>query len=783
MKKNISINISGIIFHIEEDGYETLKKYLDSINRYFSTFEDSSEILADIESRIAEIFLAKLNEEKQVITAEDLSALMATMGSVSDFRAVEDLEENAPKESPSATGPDTKGTGADTGYIYTPSKRLMRDQKRKIIGGVCSGLANYFNIDPLWIRLLFAGLLFAYGFIILVYIVMWIVVPGSYELEEPDSGKKMFRDPQTKVIGGVSGGIAAFLGIDIILVRVLFILLALSGGIGVFLYIILWVSLPEARSLTDKMQMQGEPVTLSNIESNIKKNFNIKEGETESTLTKILLFPFRLIGLILKGLGRIIEPLIDIVRVLIGVLIILTGIAMVFGILITAGVLFGIFASGAFSAPWFHEMNLPLEVFTRAFPGWLVLAGVLAALIPSIFIILLGASAIAKRLVFQGTAGWSLFVLFFVSVAMLAVGVPRIIYAFHEEGEFKVESNYKITGKTAVLKLNDNGSENYNGAKLTLKGYQGGDFKLVQSFEAQGSSRSQAKENAKMVDYTVSFSDSVFTFDRNFRFKENAVFRGQHLDMILYIPYDFPFVMDEDMSRFISQYVDGDYLEGYTWKMSINGLECLNCQSPEDSTQRDLADFNQIEISGKFDLRILRDDQYAVEMNGPEHEKEQYKVHRSGETLIIDFNRNKNFDWDVKGLTLEEMKITITMPSIEKIEAVGLGNIRFDDFTSDDLEIEARGPVKIRGEINAHNLIIKLTGKSEADLSGNTNNLNARIEFASRLRAYNLQAQDAFVEVSGASSAKVNVSGTLEMDEGVASDIDYRGNPQIIRHD
>jgi len=87
MKKNISINISGIIFHIEEDGYENLRKYLDSINKYFSSFEDSSEILADIESRIAELFLSKLSEGKQVITGEDVTALIATMGSVSDFKA------------------------------------------------------------------------------------------------------------------------------------------------------------------------------------------------------------------------------------------------------------------------------------------------------------------------------------------------------------------------------------------------------------------------------------------------------------------------------------------------------------------------------------------------------------------------------------------------------------------------------------------------------------------------------------------------------------------------
>src|SRR5687768_7066008 len=131
MKKNISINISGIIFHIEEDGYENLKKYLDSINKYFSSFEDSSEILADIESRIAEIFLSKLNEEKQVITAEDVNALVATMGSVSDFKAAED-EEQVHTETASGTVED-KQPKAQT---YIQPKQLMRDQKRKILGGV-----------------------------------------------------------------------------------------------------------------------------------------------------------------------------------------------------------------------------------------------------------------------------------------------------------------------------------------------------------------------------------------------------------------------------------------------------------------------------------------------------------------------------------------------------------------------------------------------------------------------------------------------------------------------
>ena len=285
---------------------------------------------------------------------------------------------------------------------------------------------------------------------------------------------------------------------------------------------------------------------------------------------------------------------------------------------------------------------------------------------------------------------------------------------------------------------------------------------------------------------TTVFSDSVFRFDEDFQFREDAVFRGQSLDMVLFIPYDFPFTMDDGMSRFISQYVDGRFQDGYTWKMTRKGLECLSCESDDDDAFSDLEDFDQIEISGKFDLRILQDDNYSVELRGPEEAKKNYRIERTGETLIIDYERGRDFkweDWEVKGLSVDEMEIIITLPSLESIEAQGLGTIRFEEFSGNDLDIEARGPVKIRGEINVQDLDIKLTGKSEADLSGKAHNLNATVEFASRLRAYDLETQDAFVEVNGASSAKVNVQGTLEMEEGVASDVDYRGNPDVVRRD
>jgi phage shock protein PspC (stress-responsive transcriptional regulator) len=785
MKKNISINISGIIFHIEEDGYETLKKYLDSINKYFSTFEDSSEILADIESRIAEIFLSKLNEEKQVITFEDVNSLVATMGSVSDFKAAEDQEQVEQPANNTNSGNEQQTDYSQPKNTYAPSKRLMRDKRRKILGGVCAGLANYFNIDALWIRLIFALLTFVYGVTFFVYIVMWILVPGSDDLDEPIVGKKMYRDPEHKVIGGVAGGIAAYLGIDLIATRVLFVILTIMGGMGLFLYIVLWLILPEAKTLTDKMQMQGEPVTLSNIESTLKKSQS-ESTENETTLTRILLFPFRLIGMFFTALAKVLGPLMEFIRVAIGIFVVIIGASLVFSVVVAGGILFGIFSSSALAVPWMtglDETRVPVDVFLRAFPAWTGVAAFFVSLVPGIFVILLGISVIARRIVINAATGWSLFVIFFISVAMLAVSVPKIIYSFKEDAGYTIENVYKVTGKKAILKINETGMDDYHAIELDLKGHNLSEVRLVEEFKSQGSTRQKAIENARMVDYNVDVQDSVFTFDSNFSFKPDAIFRAQRMNMTLYIPYNLPFTMDEGMSRFIRQYVDRENLDGQTWQMTAEeGLKCISCpQKDKEEEISDISDFNEVEITGKFDLRIVRGDHYKVEMTGSDRSKAKYQVKKKGETLVIDFQGKKDQDWKLKDLRIEEVEITVTMPNLEKIEATGVGNIRIDDFTNQDMDIDLRGPVKFRGDINVHHLTINLSGSAEADISGNANNLDANVEFASRLRAYNLEVQDAFVETSAASSAKVNVKGNLEMEEGVTSEIDYRGNPHVTK--
>jgi len=798
MKKNISINISGIIFHIEEDGYENLRKYLDSINKYFASFEDSSEILADIESRVAEIFLSKLNEGKQVITSDDVTSLIATMGSVSDFKAAEEQEFTQTSGSGSSSG-TSSSSDTSTGKeqkTFTSPRQLLRDERRKILGGVCSGMATYFNVDPIWIRLLFALTAFAYGITIIAYIVMWIVVPGSTDLDEPDTGKKMFRDPERKVIGGVSGGIAAYFGIDLLVVRLLFVIFTIFFGVGFIIYIVLWIALPEAKSLTDRMEMQGEPVTLSNIESNIKKNLNVDPNKEETPLTKLLLLPFRLIGILITVLGKILVPILEVLRVVIGITVILFGLALMFTAVITSGALVGLFSSTAFSWPWVHydELSMPLEVFANSLSGWLILAALIAAIVPTIFIMILGASIIARRFVINTTVGWSMFVLFFVSVAILSVSIPKIVYSFKETGIYKVEETYNLNGKTAVFQINEVGMDDYDPVSLTLKGYNGTGFKLVQSFESRGASKQQAIENAKMVVYNVVVKDSILTFDSNIRFKEDAIFRAQRLNMTLYIPYNYPFVLDESSSRFITQYIDYDDLEGNTWIMTDKGIKCQTCPEDEDEEEESyenddenklgLSDFDELDIRGLFDVHIMAGDEYAVELQGSDDEKRKYNIYRHGQTLVVEYDReNGDFDWNGDFRDVNEIRLNITMPNLERIEAEGYGSIKFDEFTSDNMEIELRGPVNLRGVITAHNLSIDLTGKAEAELSGAVNNLDADLEFASKLQAYNLEAEGATVDVSGASTAKVNVSHSLEMNEGLASDIDFRGDPQIIKRD
>jgi len=188
MKITVSINLGGYSFNIDEDAYAELKRYLKNLELHFAGEESSSEILSDIETRMAELFRAKLTSYKQVINIDDVHQVVSIMGT--------------PEDISDADGPSARDKFSAPGY-----HRMYRDTDHRIIGGVCSGMAAYWDLEP------------------------WIM-------------------------------------------RVIFVVLAISGGLGILVYLILYIVLPEAKTTAQKIEMKGNPVNIHNIKESVKKEFN-----------------------------------------------------------------------------------------------------------------------------------------------------------------------------------------------------------------------------------------------------------------------------------------------------------------------------------------------------------------------------------------------------------------------------------------------------------------------------------------------------------------------------
>ncbi len=273
---------------IEDAAYEILQKYIDSLRRYFINEEGRDEIINDIESRIAELMNDKIKKGQTAITGEDIEEIVTSMGRIEDFEEV-DAAENA------GTYASQEQTTFSTGSKRFQG-RLYRDTSDKFLGGVCSGLANYMNVDPAVVRLLFAIISFGgFGFGFIIYILLWIILPAKNL--EIFVGKRLFRNPDDKMIGGVAGGLSAYFNKSATAIRIIFaapfllnIILSMfnfifdySHGVNipgffmgsltgtfVLAYIILWVVLPEAKSPFEKMEMRGETVDVNRIRQNVK---------------------------------------------------------------------------------------------------------------------------------------------------------------------------------------------------------------------------------------------------------------------------------------------------------------------------------------------------------------------------------------------------------------------------------------------------------------------------------------------------------------------------------
>lgn len=193
MKITLSINLGGYSFNIDEDAYSELKRYLKNLEIHFAGEESSSEILSDIESRMAELFRARLSSFKQVVTIDDVNYAISLLGRPEDIS-------------------DNEGTRAGEKFSSPGYHRMYRDPDKRIIGGVCAGMGAYWSIEP------------------------WII-------------------------------------------RIIFVVLAMMGGLGLLVYLILYIVLPEAKTTAQKIEMKGEPVNIKNIKESVKNEFeNVRKN-------------------------------------------------------------------------------------------------------------------------------------------------------------------------------------------------------------------------------------------------------------------------------------------------------------------------------------------------------------------------------------------------------------------------------------------------------------------------------------------------------------------------
>jgi phage shock protein PspC (stress-responsive transcriptional regulator) len=603
MKKTLSINISGILFHIEEDGYDTLKNYLESINSHFSGYADSKEIISDIENRVAEIFLSYLKNNNQVITAENVTRLIEKMGTIADFSSLEDkVEEEYEQASDDFYKYVTPPNTADGGY-----KKLMRMEQKKILGGVCAGIAHYFAIDALWIRLIAILLLFSgninfdlsdfnpfgwvdfnigfAGLAVVAYIVLWVILPVSYANEEDKEIKKLYRNPDDKVLGGVASGLAAYFGIkELLYVRLAFVLLTIAGGSGVVIYLILWIITPVASSITERIKMKGGEITLDSIDSTLKETISPAPPTPESTLKKVLMTPFRVLGQVIEALGSAFGSLgrflLTLLRVFFGLIIFILGITLVGVPLVTFTLYLGVI-----DPIYYGTVDVfPLEMITELVPTGLAAAGLGVLAIPGIVILMLGLSVLSKKNLVGSRFGLVALALWLMCIATLGFQVPRVIAKFKEED--RVITNTPITLGPGVLLLTVEDYEEkefYQGIALELKGTEDSVLTLNQEYFSRGQSKKQAQENIKKIAYSYAVKDSVIIFDQGFDMKTLGAFRDQKLNLSLAIPYNKPFIMDDSLLDILENtlYKNGfereDVRPEAIWVFNKAGLVCLTC--------------------------------------------------------------------------------------------------------------------------------------------------------------------------------------------------------------
>lgn len=577
MKKIININLSGRVIPIEDSAYEKLQSYIESLRRYFSKEEDRDEIINDIESRIAELMNEKLRKGATHITDSDIDEIAASMGRPEDF------------ESDTTTSSAGASTQNSTRESYTDKKtrsRLYRDVNDKFLGGVCSGIAAYLNVDPSIVRILFAIITFGgFGLGFLIYIILWIVLPPRAEVGYV--GKRLYRNPDDRVIGGVAGGLAAYFGRETWVIRLIFaapfifsaflsIIRAFTWGFGfdffpnivfgslsgtfALAYVILWAVLPVAKSPYEKMEMRGEKVDVNTIRQNMKERVKDWSDEVKTSAQNLankakefadtkgksfaseVNYSTRRRG---SGIGHAIGVVFKAFFLFIAGTIAFALFVALMALLI-GGVAWWPINNFMWTSNWQQVFALGTLVLFLGVP----LIGFIIWVVRRIIGVRSRNSYLGWTFGFLWTLGW-------VSVVLLAVSLTRDFSDFEHAPDQAIQVTQPANGRMIVAVtqpeieytgdydwLNDD-AEGFDLTSDTMK-LALVDIRIEKSLDTQyhvavqkwsfGRTYEEAVNRAQSFDYPVVSRDSILDLPSGFAIDKNDKFRGQRVLVTIQVP-------------------------------------------------------------------------------------------------------------------------------------------------------------------------------------------------------------------------------------------------------
>lgn len=574
MNKTININLGGIFFHIDELAYQKLKLYLDAIRRSLSDDpQGRDEILNDIELRIGELLSERITNDRMVINDSDIDEITKIMGRPEDYSVDEELFEDEPKYSKS-----------------TSSKKLFRDADDKFLGGVCSGLAHYFGMDVIWMRLLWLVLFFFFG-------------------------------------------------------------------TGFLVYILLWILIPQAETTAEKLQMKGEPVNISNIEKKIREEFQdvssrVKNGVNEVTDTvRNAEFKNKAksgIQEVIDTLGKIILAIFKVFGKFIGALLIFIASATLIGLIVAA------FSVGSIEILGFEGdfMDYPPFFFDSIVPVWLLTAfAFLAIAIPFAVLFMLGLKILSSNVKsFSTTTKLSLLGVWIIAILGLSFAGINFATQTAYDGVHNRTENLPIAALD-TLTINMIGNDSLSNEKDLRRNHNyetvfDNDVEKLYSTrvnvdikstdkatafvkirkESDGKNRLTANKDAESIEYKFSLTEKNLLLNGYFLSDLKNKFKDQLIDVTVYLPINSVVYLDASTQTYLNDVdnvqniFDGDMPKHY-YKMTENGLECLDCDPSifGDDFKRDNENFKLNIDENGVEIKVNDGDknaEVAIDENG-----------------------------------------------------------------------------------------------------------------------------------------------------------------------